>query len=50
VFEAESIFSDNPARRPGKWLVHCHIPHHMTNNNVEEKGAGGLTAVIEVTN
>ncbi len=26
------------ARRIGKWLVHCHIPHHTTNNNVEEKG------------
>jgi FtsP/CotA-like multicopper oxidase with cupredoxin domain len=22
------------ARQPGKWLVHCHIPHHTTNNNV----------------
>jgi FtsP/CotA-like multicopper oxidase with cupredoxin domain len=37
------------ARRPGKWLLHCHIPHHTTNNNVEEEGAGGLTAVINVT-
>ena len=36
------------ARRPGKWLVHCHIPHHTTNNNVEVKGGGGLTMVIEV--
>ena len=36
------------ARRPGKWLVHCHIPHHTANNNVEEKGGGGLTMVIEV--
>jgi hypothetical protein len=31
-----------PARRPGKWLVHCHIPHHTENDNVEEKGGGGL--------
>jgi FtsP/CotA-like multicopper oxidase with cupredoxin domain len=30
------------ARRPGKWLLHCHIPHHTTNDNVEEDGAGGL--------
>jgi FtsP/CotA-like multicopper oxidase with cupredoxin domain len=37
------------ARRPGKWLLHCHIPHHTTNENVEEKGAGGLTTIIEVT-
>ena len=36
------------ARRSGKWLVHCHIPHHTANNNVEEKGGGGLTMVIEV--
>ena len=36
------------ARRPGKWLIHCHIPHHTTNNNVEVRGAGGLTMIIEV--
>lgn len=36
------------ARKPGKWLVHCHIPHHTTNNNVEVQGAGGLTMYIEV--
>ncbi|PNY81682.1 DUF4396 domain-containing protein [Deinococcus koreensis] len=36
------------ARRPGRWLLHCHIPHHTTNNNVEEQGAGGLTMVIDV--
>jgi FtsP/CotA-like multicopper oxidase with cupredoxin domain len=37
------------ARRPGKWLIHCHIPHHTTNNNVEQEGAGGLTSIIEVS-
>jgi FtsP/CotA-like multicopper oxidase with cupredoxin domain len=37
------------ARRPGKWLIHCHIPHHTTNNNVERDGAGGLTMVIDVS-
>ena len=36
------------ARRPGKWLVHCHIAHHTTNNNVEHKGGGGLTMILEV--
>ncbi|ESY80332.1 multicopper oxidase [Mesorhizobium sp. LNHC221B00] len=36
------------AQRPGKWLIHCHIPHHTTNNNVEDKGGGGLMTVIEV--
>ena len=37
------------ARVPGKWLVHCHIPHHTTNDNTEQEGGGGLMAVINVT-
>jgi len=37
------------ARQPGKWLVHCHIGHHTTNNNTETQGAGGLTMIIDVT-
>ncbi|MEY9163821.1 FtsP/CotA-like multicopper oxidase with cupredoxin domain [Sinorhizobium fredii] len=36
------------AQRPGKWLVHCHISHHTTNNNVEIQGGGGLMLVIDV--
>lgn len=36
------------AQRPGKWIIHCHIPHHTTNNNVEQEGAGGLTMILEV--
>jgi hypothetical protein len=36
------------ARNPGKWLIHCHIPHHTTNNNMEMKGDGGLMMVINV--
>lgn len=36
------------ARKPGKWLVHCHIPHHTANNNVEQQGGGGLMLVIDV--
>ncbi|WP_412028080.1 DUF4396 domain-containing protein [Deinococcus yunweiensis] len=36
------------ARRPGRWLLHCHIPHHTTNNNVEQQGGGGLMMVIDV--
>lgn len=36
------------ARRPGKWLIHCHIPHHTENNNTETKGGGGLMVVIDV--
>jgi FtsP/CotA-like multicopper oxidase with cupredoxin domain len=37
------------ARKPGKWLIHCHIPHHTANNNVEEHGGGGLMLIIEVS-
>jgi FtsP/CotA-like multicopper oxidase with cupredoxin domain len=37
------------ARAKGTWLIHCHIPHHTTNDNVEEKGGGGLTMKIEVS-
>jgi len=37
------------AREPGRWLIHCHIPHHIKNNNVEEQGGGGLTMLIEVS-
>jgi FtsP/CotA-like multicopper oxidase with cupredoxin domain len=36
------------AQEPGKWLLHCHIPHHTTNDNMEEEGAGGLTMIIDV--
>ena len=37
------------AREPGKWLLHCHINHHTTNDNIEEQGAGGLTLILNVT-
>jgi FtsP/CotA-like multicopper oxidase with cupredoxin domain len=37
------------ARRPGKWLIHCHIGHHTTNNNVETKGGGGLMMILDVS-
>jgi len=36
------------AREPGKWLLHCHIGHHTTNNNTETQGGGGLTMIIDV--
>jgi FtsP/CotA-like multicopper oxidase with cupredoxin domain len=36
------------AREPGKWLIHCHINHHTTNDNVEVEGGGGLMLIIEV--
>lgn len=37
------------AREKGTWLIHCHIPHHTTNDNVEEQGGGGLTMKIVVS-
>lgn len=37
------------AREKGKWLLHCHIAHHATNNNVETQGAGGLSMLIDVS-
>jgi FtsP/CotA-like multicopper oxidase with cupredoxin domain len=36
------------AREPGKWLLHCHISHHTTNNNVEVEGGGGLMLILDV--
>jgi FtsP/CotA-like multicopper oxidase with cupredoxin domain len=38
-----------PAREAGKWILHCHIPHHTLNNNVEAKGGGGLTVLVIVS-
>lgn len=36
------------ATQKGIWLIHCHIPHHITNNNEEVAGGGGLTMAIVV--
>lgn len=36
------------ALKPGKWLLHCHINDHLTNNGAEEAGGGGLTMIISV--
>lgn len=33
--------------RPGQWMLHCHIPHHLTNNHAF--GHGGLITMINVT-
>ncbi len=33
------------ADMPGMWMLHCHIPHHTTNDGEEP---GGLMMVIEV--
>jgi len=37
------------AQKPGKWLLHCHVNHHITNDGIEDQGAGGLTMIINVT-
>jgi FtsP/CotA-like multicopper oxidase with cupredoxin domain len=34
------------AENPGTWLLHCHVPHHTTNNG-EEPGGMMLQIVIE---
>jgi FtsP/CotA-like multicopper oxidase with cupredoxin domain len=36
------------AQKPGKWLLHCHITHHTTNNTVETDGGGGLMVILDV--
>ena len=36
------------ARNPGKWLLHCHINHHVTNDGAEVDGGGGMTMIIDV--
>lgn len=36
------------ARKPGMWMIHCHISHHTTNNNTEMQGGGGLMMHIKV--
>jgi len=37
------------AQRPGKWLFHCHIPHHTNNNGIETQGGGGLMMIVDVS-
>ena len=37
------------ARSPGKWLLHCHINHHVTNDGAEIDGGGGMTMIIDVS-
>jgi FtsP/CotA-like multicopper oxidase with cupredoxin domain len=37
------------ARAEGKWIFHCHIPHHTLDNRVEEDGGGGLALLVDVS-
>jgi FtsP/CotA-like multicopper oxidase with cupredoxin domain len=34
------------ATEPGLWMLHCHILHHTTNDNIEP---GGLMLIVNVT-
>ena len=36
------------ARNTGRWLLHCHINHHVTNDGTEVHGGGGMTLIIDV--
>ncbi len=47
LFIFQALFMQ--AREPGRWLLHCHINHHTTNDNTEDQGGGGLMLVIEVS-
>jgi len=33
------------ATEPGRWLFHCHIGHHLTNNG---ESPGGLMLIVDV--
>ncbi|MES2092286.1 MAG: multicopper oxidase domain-containing protein [Actinomycetota bacterium] len=35
------------ASNPGRWPLHCHLPHHVTNNG--STGEGGMFTVVEYT-
>jgi FtsP/CotA-like multicopper oxidase with cupredoxin domain len=34
------------ARKVGTWLLHCHIPHHTVNDNIEEQGGGLMMKIV----
>jgi FtsP/CotA-like multicopper oxidase with cupredoxin domain len=36
------------ALRPGRWMLHCHINHHTTNDGAESDGGGGMMMMIDV--
>jgi len=44
VAPGQTVDIDFTANNPGRWLLHCHILHHASNNM---KAPGGLTAVVE---
>ncbi len=40
------------ASKPGKWLFHCHVPHHTTNETMSGPGGSpvGMARVFNVVN
>ncbi len=46
VNPGELIDIEFTAENVGEWMFHCHILHHVTNDNVEP---GGLLALVKVT-
>ncbi len=40
------------ASKPGKWLFHCHVPHHTTNETMSGPGGSpvGMSRVFNVVN
>lgn len=36
------------ASKPGRWLLHYHINHHLPDGGTEQTGAGGLSMVTDV--
>jgi FtsP/CotA-like multicopper oxidase with cupredoxin domain len=37
------------ASEVGKWMLHCHISHHLTNGDNHAEGEGGMMTIIEVS-
>ena len=33
------------ADKPGKWVFHCHVGHHLTDNG---ESPGGLLLVVDI--
>lgn len=45
VASGETYDCEFTANNPGVWPLHCHIPHHMSNNMTESAG-GMFTTVV----
>lgn len=48
VASGETYDVNFKANNPGNWPLHCHIPHHMSNNM--QMDMGGMTTVIHYEN